>query len=364
MSNLQHKVLRFITEGDRRFDALSLEVFTYQYTSSVSYRNLCKQHGASPTPVKRWEEIPAVPALAFKHLEVACQPVEQAQRVFLSSGTTQGGRRSRHHMFDLRLYECAIERHFKKHLLPDRDEILTFVLMPPADEMPDSSLAYMLDFARQRFGTPGSGHFVSVSNGIDAARLVNRMNSRDEPVMLLGTSFSFVHLLDYCAGNHITLQLPEGSRVMDTGGFKGKSREVDRDQLLRLFWDVLGVPPAFCVNEYGMSELSSQFYDHTAGEKERTRIYRPPHWVRTQVIDPRTSGEAHPSEIGILRHWDLANLHSAMVIQTEDLGRAVGEGFVVLGRASGAEARGCSLAMDELIGGEWGNGEMGEWMTG
>ncbi len=174
--------------------------------------------------------------------------------------------------------------------------------------------------------------------------------SADQPVMLLGTTLSFVHFLNYCDEAHLQFSLPSGSRLMDTGGFKGKSREIQRDDLYQLYHDVLGIPPEFCVNEYGMSEMSSQFYDHIVGERiQGERVYRAPHWVRTLIINPETMAEAKAGGDGMLRHFDLANRGSAMVIQTEDLGRMEGDGFVLLGRATGAESRGCSIAMDELL---------------
>jgi len=347
-TDLEEKVSRFIMGHRGSFEDLALEVFAYQHNACRGYRNLCHSQGVTPDTVHHWKDIPAVPALAFKHLDIACKPLEEAERVFYSSGTTQQGR-SRHYMFSLRLYECAIEHHFKEHLLPDREKMPIFVLMPPPAEMPESSLAYMLGYVKQRFGAEGSDHFVSVKHGLEANRLIARLRDLKEAVLLLGTSFSFVHLLDYLCEQEIRLQLPPGSRVMDTGGFKGRSREMRREELLNLLQTRLGIDPHYCINEYGMSEMSSQFYDHVSGEPVGERFYRPPHWVRTIVINPETMREASPGEVGILRHWDLANLYSAMVIQTEDLGVAKGEGFILLGRLSGAERRGCSLAIDELI---------------
>jgi hypothetical protein len=111
------------------------------------------------------------------------------------------------------------------------------------------------------------------------------------------------------------------------------------------------VPFAWFVNEYGMTEMSSQFYDGTAGTaaEPEARWHAGPPWVRTEAADPETLAVLPHGEVGVLRHRDLANLHSVAGIQTEDLGITSAEGFRVLGRARGAEARGCSLAMDDLL---------------
>ncbi|HEU4558448.1 MAG TPA: hypothetical protein VFS20_11385, partial [Longimicrobium sp.] len=166
-----------------------------------------------------------------------------------------------------------------------------------------------------------------------------------------GTAFAFVHWLDALAAAGEGYRLPRGSRVMDTGGFKGRSREVTREELYSAIHDRLGIAPAWCVNEYGMTEMSSQFYDGVAGAASAPgqRLHEGPAWVRTQAADPETLDPLPHGEIGVLRHYDLANLNSVMAIQTADLGFTTPSGFRVLGRAEGAEARGCSIAMDELL---------------
>jgi hypothetical protein len=139
---------------------------------------------------------------------------------------------------------------------------------------------------------------------------------------------------------------------MDTGGFKGRSREVTRAELYGAIRERLGIAPEWCVNEYGMTEMSSQFYDGAAGTAPAdpaARLHAGPAWVRTRATDPETLDILPHGEVGVLRHWDLANLGSVACIQTSDLGVTAPGGFRVLGRAQGAEARGCSLAMDDLL---------------
>ena len=140
---------------------------------------------------------------------------------------------------------------------------------------------------------------------------------------------------------------------MDTGGFKGRSREVGREDLYRLFGERFGIPDAHCVNMYGMTEFSVQFYDvtlrrHVAG-KPPARFKVGPPWSRTRVIDPETGEEKPAGQVGVLLHVDLANRNTVSCILTEDLGRTLGDGFELLGRVKGAEARGCSMAVDEIL---------------
>jgi len=141
---------------------------------------------------------------------------------------------------------------------------------------------------------------------------------------------------------------------METGGFKGRSREVPKADLYALIETVLGIPTTRIVNEYGMTELSTQFYDATLRVGKRTDAKTVPPWARVLIIDPNTGREAAENERGLIRVFDLANLWSMMCVQTEDLGMARTSGtglveFEVLGRAAGAEVRGCSLNAETIV---------------
>ena len=179
-----------------------------------------------------------------------------------------------------------------------------------------------------------------------------------EPLALCGTSFAFVHLLDRLEARGERLALPAGTRVMETGGFKGRSRELSRDELHGAIETQLGVPRARIVNQYGMCELGSQFYEPSltdigprAGVPRGTDVKRIPPWVRTRAVDPLTRLDVAAGERGVLVHYDLANVGSVLAVATSDLGELADGGFRVFGRLRGAEARGCSLAADALLGG-------------
>jgi hypothetical protein len=168
-------------------------------------------------------------------------------------------------------------------------------------------------------------------------------------------SFGLVHFLEHCQQTGQRLALPPGSRVMDTGGCKGRSREYAKAELYGMVTDLLGVPPTHIVNMYGMTEHGTQFLDgvlrnhHSQPETDAERYKVVPPWARTLVVDPETLAEKPPGDRGLLLHVNLINRTSALAVLSEDVGHTLGEGFEVLGRAQGSEARGCSIALDELL---------------
>jgi hypothetical protein len=166
----------------------------------------------------------------------------------------------------------------------------------------------------------------------------------NQPIGLLGTAFSFVHLLSDLQAAAKAFALPKGSRVMETGGYKGRSREVPKPQLRAMITRLLGIRDEDILAEYGMSELSSQAYDRVAGDASgRAGIFAFPPWVRAQIVSAETGEEVAAGKTGLLRVFDLANIWSVMAVQTEDLAVGRARGFELLGRAAHSSARGCSL---------------------
>ncbi len=339
---------------ETEFNTLALAVFRHQYECNPPYRAFCARRGATPESIQDWTEIPAVPTAAFKAAPLLCGDPARAEAVFETSGTTGGPeRRGRHYLTDLTLYNAALRESFRAHLLRDSLQLRMLSLIPAREELPRSSLAHMIAQAMAEFGAPGSRTFIQ-DGALDLPLLAGALREAEESgeaVCLLGTSFAYVHLLDALRKRGERFRLPAGSRLMDTGGFKGRSREVTREALYGELQSALGIPLEWCINEYGMTEMSSQFYDGVAGQAVEIapRLHRPPTWVRTRASDPETLALLPEGHEGVLRHWDLANLDSVLVIQTEDMGVCSPEGFRVRGRARGAEARGCSIATDELL---------------
>ncbi len=333
MDPLARKIADFIQnpsaeDADAAFETLALALFARQYECCAPYRRLCDGQGQSPDRVQRWQGIPAVPTQAFKVFDLSCVPLFQTVAVFHSSGTT--GAQASRHFFDadaLALYETSLRAAFAA-AFPDRPRRL-WALMADPEAAPHSSLSHML-------GALGAERFF----WDDDAALAVALYELTEPITLFGTAFAFVQLFDDTNQNW---HLPAGSLVIETGGFKGRTREVPREELYGLFATRLGVPIENCYSEYGMSEMASQFYGRSLDP-----VKRGPHWVRTRAIDPETGEDAAPGTPGLLRHYDLANWNSVGVLQTQDRGALTPDGFILRGRAPDAEVRGCSLTVEEL----------------
>ncbi len=333
---------------DVRFDALARDLFAFQYARCVPYRRLCQRRGVAPASLGSWREIPAVPTGAFKEMALRSFPCERTHHTFRTSGTAAGAR-GELHLDTLAVYEASLLPSFERHLLPDLapDARMTFlVLGPNAQQAPDSSLAHMFDRVVHARGAAGSAFEP------DPEAAARGLADAGEPLCLCGTAFAFVHLLDQLATRGTRLALPAGSRVMETGGFKGRSREVTRDALYAGIAERLGVPPERVVNQYGMTELASQFYDSVLLHPDEPRRKLSPPWARVRCVARDGGADVPDGELGILQILDLANTGSVLAVQTADLGRRLADGFEVLGRESGAEARGCSLAADEMLAGD------------
>jgi hypothetical protein len=341
--------------ADEQFNALALRLFAYQYSANLPYQQYCRRRGHTPDSVQHWQHIPAVPIGAFKELTLSCIPASHAEAVWMSSGTTSPEKRSKNYQARLAIYNASMLPNFAAHVLPDGARLPILVLNPPRTVLPNSSLAHYLHLVLETFGSPGSA-FMLDAQGLNMAKLttvLHQAESDRQPVCLLGTSFAFVHVLDALAAHQQTFTLPAGSRIMDTGGFKGQSRELTQDELYGLFTQYFGVPATHCVNMYGLSELSSQFLDNTLrltqqGQQGPLAKDNPP-WTRTLVVDPETLASVPRGQRGLLLHYDLANRTSVQAVLTEDIGWQVEGGFVLLGRAQGSEVRGCSMAIDEML---------------
>jgi hypothetical protein len=209
---------------------------------------------------------------------------------------------------------------------------------------------------REVLGSPGTAFLLARDRhpGADAlASALERATDDDEPVLLAGAALAFHHAL---AGSDRSWCLPPSSRAMVTGGFKGLRASADPVGLARVIEEKLGIPPELQATEYGMTELSTQYYDaklrRALGFDDSARGLVIPPWARVRIVEPGEAHESPPGETGAILHYDLANRGSALAIQTSDLGaRTRADAFELRGREPGAEARGCSLAADLWLGG-------------
>ncbi len=335
---------------EEAFDQQALAIFAHQYQHNLPFQRFCQQRGKTLRTVKSWRDIPAVPISAFKALTLSCIPAADAERTFMTSGTTQKEVKGQHHHPTLAVYDASMVRNFRQRFMQGSDQKIRMgILFPDETLLPNSSLAHYLALAVREFGTPDS-HYLLTEAGLDHTRLhaeLTRAQQTGEPYAMLGASYSFVHLLDALQRLGKSFTLPPGSRVLDTGGFKGQSRELSMADFYAQLSAALGISPSQCINMYGMTELSTQFYD--AGNAILPSVKSGPHWIRTRVVEPLSGEELPRGEQGILAHCDLANFNSVTTILTEDVGVAVDGGFLLLGRAQGSAAKGCSLAVEEFL---------------
>lgn len=344
---------------EEAFTSLALRVFRAQCRWNAVYGAFVRGRGIDPETLDDWRRIPAVPTGAFRSLPLVTGGDSPEGVIFRTSGTTAGtGSRGEHRVSDPGLYRAALLPPFRDYLLPDGARLPLLSLIPPPWELRDSSLSFMMGVVAEVLCPPGGGWFVDALGEMDGEGMAGALQAAEaagDPVLLAGTAFAWVHWLDAMDRRGLEVRLPEGSRILETGGFKGRSRTLSREELYGALESRLGIPAFRIVNEYGMTELLTQFYEPVLVEggpgDPRDRRHVGPPWIRTRILDPETLDEVSPGEPGLLCHLDLANLFSVSAVLTEDLGVAVADGFRVLGRAPGAEPRGCSRAMDELLSG-------------
>jgi hypothetical protein len=297
-----------------------------------------------------WREIPAVPSAAFKEAVLTTFPSERAALVFETSGTTADAP-GRHYFETPALYDAALLAGFDRFMLGGGLQPRRYLLLVP--QRATSSLGYMMRTVARERGDGREGWYLGGGDELDVAGFCENLRdaARSEmPVCVAGTAFAFVALLDALERDGVRLQAPPGSLVMETGGFKGRTRAVAREDLYAGLQTRLGVSLASIVAEYGMTELTSQYYDAPSSRgRHGERVKTGPPWLRA-VVAGADGREVAVGEIGALRHFDLANRGSVIAVQTEDLATRLGDGgFVLLGREPGARLRGCSLDAEDLI---------------
>ncbi|MBM4357495.1 MAG: acyl-protein synthetase [Deltaproteobacteria bacterium] len=350
---LHARVRRFIDESlagttAEAFDALACDVARYQARYVPAVASALARAGLRPAELDRADELPALPTDVFRLRRVAAHPAVDDARVFATSGTTDA-LRGRHPFRDLETYRRGAMAWAERMLWPDGRRLRVVLLAGDEARAPESSLSYML----ARFADHlGQGAWFWDGERLDVGgleRCLTEVNQAGEPALVAGTSFAFVHLCDTVRG---ALPLPPGSRVMQTGGFKGRSREVAAHELRGAVARLFALAPSVVVAEYGMTELSSQLYQPGAadGAREPATRYLPPPWLRVDAADPLTLATLPRGQEGIARFVDLANVDSAIAVQTADRVVVSGDGSVdLLGRSPGAPPRGCSLALEHLL---------------
>jgi hypothetical protein len=326
---------RYVAAPDvTQFDRLAAEVVRHQAAAIPAYGRLIDARGGFNGD---WRAAPLVPTDLFRELDLCAAPkgAPSAAR-FLTSGTTTGQRGCRR-VPDLSLYHAGMIAPFVTHVLGGELSPRPWLaLVPPPQDDPESSLSHMVGALATRLSLATT--WVMTPDGLDIEAATTFTHSQHEPVIVLTTAFALIHWLDG-AGDGLQ-RLPAGSRMMLTGGYKGRARTVEEHELLGLIEARLGLGADAVVPEYGMTELTSQAYG---------RPFAAPPWMRLRVVDPATGADAPPGDQGLVAFFDLLNLDNISALLTGDLGRLDDAGrLTLLGRAPGAVVRGCSLTAEEL----------------
>jgi hypothetical protein len=337
--------------SDERVDELARRAFAVQRAGNVPYRRYCRRLGIEPDQVAGWREVPPVPTAAFREVSLVVGDPADAALEFRTSGTSRGeSRRGRHLVRDPELYRISLEATFWRFVLRTdgkaagpQGRVPIGSLVPAFADAPHSSLSWMADAVVGRFGAPSS-RWLATRAGVaweEANRFAADAAKRAEAVCLFGTTLAFDAWTRRLEADGRRIGLPAGSLVMDTGGSKGLEAS-HRDEILARLERFLGVPPSAVVNEFGMTELLSQRFGSPAA------LIGPP-WLRSRALDPVTLEEVPAGEVGVLAHFDLANVGSVCSVLTEDLGSVQDGVLGWVGRTPGSPPRGCSLATEELL---------------
>lgn len=354
---LHERVQAFIREPVEdlaQVEPLALAIARYQARHIPAFERLVRSHGGRLESIS---DIPAVPAESFRLTRIATHPPESDRARFLTSGTSSGAR-GQHCMRRTDTYRLAALRWAEQLLVPeDRRDLSVICLAPAPESPPSSSLGFMLQAFLETFDgesdLAGQNRWLLFDHGVDVAQLTHLLDHAERnqrSVLLLATSFALAYLLESLHGR--SLPFTRRMTIMQTGGFKGKSREFSPDDLERALTQAFARSELHFVSEYGMTELSSQLYDgRVPGARIATEpgwLLAPP-WLDVCAVDPISLRVLNEGEEGLACFLDLANVDSAVRILTLDRVIRRGRAVKLLGRASNAPARGCSLGDEELV---------------
>lgn len=307
------------------FREACLQIFRFQYQENPVYREWCSLTGTDPAAVKTLDTIPALPISFFKSREVVTTAFTP-EVIFESSGTTQS-LTSRHLVKELAIYRQSFLQAFTRFYGDIKDWCI-LGLLPSYLERQHSSLVMMVDELIRLSGHPASGFYLDEHEQL--SKTLQQLEANSQKTLLIGVTFG---LLDFAAAYPQQLK---HTVVMETGGMKGRRKELTRAEVQQFLMDGLGVSAVH--SEYGMTELLSQAYSKGEG-----RFACPP-WMKVLVRDEEDPFAVQASGRGILQVIDLANIYSCSFIATEDVGRVYEDGsFEVWGRLDNSDIRGCSL---------------------
>lgn len=317
----------FSIQNHSDFERLALRIFTHQYHNNSIYQRFCNLLGVTKSSVQHINQIPHLPIQFFKQEKIVSNQTP-IQKIFTSSGTT-GSITSKHHVSDLSVYEKSFTKGFQ-YFYGDITEYVVLALLPSYLEREGSSLVYMAERLIKDSKHPESGFYLHDTQKL--VKTIQELISKNKKILLLGVSFALLDLVE-----NYNLQLNDTCVVMETGGMKGRRKEMIREELHKVLKKGFGVSQIH--SEYGMTELLSQAYSKGNG------IFYCPPWMRISIRnpeDPLTLLETNKT--GGVNIIDLANINSCSFIATQDLGKIYTDGsFEILGRFDHSDIRGCNL---------------------
>jgi len=316
----------FGIKTDAEFEALTLETFRYQYHENQIYREFCQHLNRPETSIKKVSQIPFLPISFFKTKKVVASSTE-SKIIFTSSGTT-GNSTSSHFVQDLQLYQESYLTAFQ-YFYGKVSDYCILALLPSYLEREGSSLIYMVDDLIKKSSHPYSGFYLDDLDGLQ--KKLHQLDAQGIKVLLIGVSFA---LLDLIEKYHFKLK---NTIVMETGGMKGRRKEIVREELHQSLQQGFGVSQIH--SEYGMTELLSQAYSKGSG------VFKSPPWMKIMIRDTEDPlSFTKDKKTGGVNIIDLANINSCSFIATQDLGTVYKDGsFEILGRFDHSDIRGCNL---------------------
>ena len=316
----------FNIKTEAEFEALALDIFSFQFENNKTYRSFCDLLYKYPSDVKSYKDIPFLPIQFFKNRDILSNQ-DSVQKTFTSSGTT-GTIPSKHLVTDISIYEKSYLKGFE-HFYGNIEDYAVLALLPSYLEREGSSLIYMVNDLISKSKHPESGFYLN--NLADLANTLKKLESLEQKTLLIGVSFA---LLDLAEAYNFNL---EHTTVMETGGMKGRRKEIIRQELHQILKSGFGVQHIH--SEYGMTELLSQAYSTGYG------IFKCPPWMKVLTRDTEDALTIQNSnKTGGINVIDLANINSCSFIATQDLGKVYSNGeFEIIGRFDNSDIRGCNL---------------------
>lgn len=342
---LDRDILSYVEKGlenrdEDGFNDLALRCFELQFNTVEPYRRFCLDKGRLPGKVERWEDIPAVPSMAFKKFVMTSFPAERAEQRYFTSGTTDPLNKGKilRDPAGVTLINAANGLLTREYVFPDVDRMRMFLMVPSPDIAPGMGMAVGLDVVRRMFGSPDSRYLID-RRGLDLTFLLSALMEAErtgEPIVIIGSTAGFVYFMNACERDGVRFRLPPGSRLCDGGGYLAQFGECSREEFYLKSAEILQVDEHHCVNVLGMGEVSTNFFDnvlkdHLAGRPLARAKVVPP-WTRTRVVDVETLEPVPDGDPGLLRHYDLVNRGMVVAVQTDNVGFMTPGGFEIIGR--------------------------------